>query len=258
MSLHTYINMPGRAPREEWFQRKYWLPDVSQMWNAARLNLVDALDPFERGAVTVSMRQGIGMIFVLGLAAGIIPLLANLWLGISMGTAVPVAATATALADLAAAYTGNPAANQIANSAGMMAGIEPRLPGFLAALLSALGLWLNWPLGWLSNWMIYGAVVAGLARLLGANNRLQTYFTATSFTAVPLLLTGLNPIPFVGPLAVIGAFVWAAILYYKAVRLVTGLDPMRTLLSMFVPVVAVAAIPTLLAMAGVLWFLIVR
>ncbi|MCB0060351.1 MAG: hypothetical protein KDE45_25095, partial [Caldilineaceae bacterium] len=205
MSLHTYVNMPGRAPREEWFQRRYWLPDFNQMWNAARLNLVDALDPFERGAVTVSMRQGIGMIVVLGLIAGIIPLIANLWLGISMGTAVPVAAMATALADLAAAYTGNPAADQVANSAGMMAGIEPRLPGFLAALLSALGMWINWPLGWLANWMIYGTVVAGLARLLGAESRLQTYFAATSFAAVPLLLTGLNPIPFIGPLAVIGA-----------------------------------------------------
>ena len=258
MSLHTYVNMPGRAPREEWFQRRYWLPDFNQMWNAARLNLVDALDPFERGAVTVSMRQGIGMIVVLGLIAGIIPLIANLWLGISMGTAVPVAATATALADLAAAYSGNPAADQVANSAGMMAGIEPRLPGFLAALLSALGMWINWPLGWLANWMIYGTVVAGLARLLGAESRLQTYFAATSFAAVPLLLTGLNPIPFIGPLAVIGASVWAAILYYRAVRLVTGLDPMRTLLSMFVPVVAVAAIPTLLVLAGTLWVVIAR
>ncbi len=258
MSLHTYVNMPGRAPREEWFKRKYWLPQVNQMWNAARLNLADALDPFERGGVSVSMRQGIGMIVVLGLVAGVVPLVANLWLGIRMGAAVPFAAAATALSDLAAAYTDNPAANQIANSAGMMAGIEPRLPGFLAALLSALGMWLNWPLGWLSNWLIYGAVVTGLARLLGANNRLQIHFAATSFAAVPLLLTGLGPVPFVGPLAVISAFVWAAILYYKAVRLVTGLDPMRTLLSMFVPVAVVAAIPLLLIFAGSLWFVTVQ
>jgi len=258
MSLHTYVNMPGRASREEWFQRKYWLPDFNQMWNAARLNLTDALDPFERGAATVSMRQGIGMIVVLGLLAGVIPLIANLWLGIRMGTAVPLASLATALAELAAGYTGNAAAGQIANSAGMMAGIEPRLPGFLAALLSALGLWINTPLGWLSNWIVYGAVVAGLARLLGAENRLQTFFAATSFTAVPMLLTGLGPIPFIGPLAILVASVWAAILYYQAMRLVTGLDVGRTLLSMAVPVVAAAAIPTLLVMVGTLWLLIVR
>jgi len=258
MSLHTYVNMPGRAPREEWLQRKYWLPRVNQMWDAARLNLGDALDPFERGEVSVSMRQGIGMIVVLGLIAGVLSLIAHLWLGLRMGTAVPVAITAAALSDLAAAYTGNPAANQLANSAGMMAGIEPRLPGFLAALLSALGMWLNWPLSWLSNWILYGTVVAGLARLLGAGNRLQLHFAATSFTAVPLLLTGLSPVPFVGSLAVIGAFVWAALLYYKAVRRVTGLDPMRTLLSMLVPVAVVAALPTLLVAVGTLWFVIAQ
>lgn len=256
MSLHTHVTLPGRAPREEWTQRAYWLPDFNQMWNAARLNLPDALDPFERGAVTVSMRQGIGMIVVLGLAAGVMPFLTNLWLGLFMGAAVPLASAASSFAEFAAGYPTNPAVAHFSDTVRLAAGIEPRMPGFLAALLSSIGLWLNWPLGWLSTWIVYGTVVAGLARLMGANNNLQTFFAATSFTAVPMLLTGLSPIPFLGPIAVITGMVWAAVLYYKAIRYVTGLDTPRTLLSMFLPALVMAAIPTLLTFGLILLLLL--
>ena len=130
------------------------------------------------------------------------------------------------------------------------------MPGFLAALLSSLGIWLNTPLNWLSNWIVYGAIVAALARMMGAHGTLQLFFAATSFTAAPMLLTGLAPIPFLGPVAVIVAWVWAAMVYYRAVRLVTRLDAARTLLSMFLPLVLVAAIPTLLTVFLVMiaWF----
>lgn len=245
MSSQTHVKLPGRTSRDEWLGRKEWLPDVNQMWNAARLNLTDALDPFERGSVTVSMRQGIGMIATLGLIAGLLPFIANLWLGLSMGAAVPLAAASSTLASLAAEYTTSDAAGYVANNAGIIAGIEPRMPGFLAALLSSLGLWLNVPLGWLSSWIVYGAIVAGLARLMGANNNLQIFFAATSFTAVPMLLTSLAPIPVLGPIAVIAAWIWAALLYYRAVRQVTQLDVVRTLLSMALPIVVVAALPIL-------------
>ncbi|HHY54807.1 MAG TPA: hypothetical protein GYA08_05165 [Chloroflexi bacterium] len=255
MSLHTHVVLPGRAPREEWTQRRYWLPTVSQMWNAARLNLADAFDPFERGMMTTSMRQGIGMIVVLGLAAGVPTLLANLWLGLRTGAAVPLAAVAASLTNLAAGYPANPVASEVAHTASLLAGIEPRMPGLLAGLLSALGLWLNWPLGWLANWIVYGAVVAGLARLMGAPNNLQSFFAATSFTAAPLVLTGLSPIPFLGPLAVIAGVIWAFAFYYQAVRHVTGLDAARTLLSLLLPLVVIAAIPTLLALGALLLLL---
>ncbi|MBE2238642.1 MAG: hypothetical protein IAE81_12695 [Caldilineaceae bacterium] len=249
MNSNTHVTLPGRAPREEWTQRRHWTPGFSQMWNAARLNLPDALDPFERGVATVSMRQGIGMIFALGLLAGVLPLLANLWLGFSMGTAMPLAAVASSLTNFAAGYASNATINQVSDTARLMAGIEPKMPGFLAALLSSLGLWLNWPLSWLSNWIVYGAVVAALARLMGGHVALQTFFAATSFTAVPLLLTGLGPLPFLGPLAIVAGVIWAIALYYLAVRQVTQLDATRTLLCMFLPIVIVAALPTLLMLA---------
>lgn len=247
MNSHSHVILPGQTSREEWTQRRNWLPDFSQIWNAARLNLVDALDPFERGYVTVSMRQGLGMIVVLGLLAGLLPFLANLWLSLGVGTAAPIAAAAASLAEFAASDPSNATARYVSTNASLIAGIEPRMPGFLAALLSSLGLWLSTPVNWLSNWIVYGAVVSALARMMGAGGNLQIYFAATSFAAVPLLLTGLAPIPFLGPVVVIVTWMWAAILYYHAVRLATGLDAARTLLSMVLPLVLVAAIPTLLA-----------
>lgn len=101
-----------------------------------------------------------------------------------------------------------------------MDGFEQRMPGFLAALLLTITiwLWLNWPLSWLSNWIVYRRDCRRLARLMGGNVVLQTLFAATSFTAVPLLLTGLAPLPFIGPLTFVASLVWAIALYYLAVH----------------------------------------
>lgn len=242
MSSQTHVLMPDQIDREDWLQPRHWLPDLHQMWDAASFRLHDAFDPYERREITVSMRQGIGMIFVLGLVAGLLPWLGNLWMSLRAGTAAPLAAAALSLAELAGAYAGAPVLNIVANTAGLLAGVEPRLPGFWAALLSSLGLWLNTPLSWLSSWIVYGTFVAALARLFGAANRLQTFFAATSFAAVPMVLTGLAPIPLLGPLAVVAAWGWAALLYYQAVRYVTRLDPVRTLLCMALPPTVAAAI----------------
>lgn len=242
MSSQTHVVLPDQIDREDWLRLEHWLPDLHQMWDAAFLRLNDVLDPYERGEITVSMRQGIGMIFVLGLVAGLLPLVGNLWVSLRAGTAAPLAAAALSLAELANAYAGSPVLSAASNTASLLAGIEPRMPGFLAALLSSLGLWLNTPLSWLSSWIVYGALVAALARLFGATGRLQTFFAATSFTAAPMVLTGLAPLPLLGPLATVVAWIWAAIVYYQAVRYVTCLDPVRTLLCMALPpVVAVAA-----------------
>ena len=73
MKLDTYVYLPGQTTRQEMLDRTLWLPDVQQMWAAARLNVEDALDPAERKLIGVTMRQGIGMIAVLGLLAGIDP-----------------------------------------------------------------------------------------------------------------------------------------------------------------------------------------
>ena len=126
-----------------------------------------------------------------------------------------------------------------------MAGLEPRMPGVLAALLSALGVWLNTPLTWLTWWMVYGTVVFAAARLMGAANTLQAFVAATSFAAVPLLLTGLAPIPWIGPLLTFAGSVLAFAVYFKAMQFVTRLDAGRTVLCMLLPLAVGIVLPLL-------------
>ena len=251
MALETYVRLPGRTPRQAWHW-KAWVPGFSQIWNAARLNLSDALDPFERGAITLSMRQGMGLIVLLGLLAGLLPLLSQLWLGLRLGAAVPLASLAVDLAGLANEY-GIPALDLASNNTSLLAGSAARLPPWLAASLSSLGLWINVPLRWLSLWLVYGTAVAGVARLMGAKNQLQTFFAATSLAAVPLVLTGLAPLPLVGPVAVVGGALGAGGVYCLAVRFVTRLDWVRLLLALLLPgvvVVALSLIGFLAVLAG--------
>lgn len=246
MSRHSYVTMPGRLQKEDWLSWSNWVPNISQMWAALSLKTADAVDPFERGMVTVTMRQGIGMIALLGLLAGVIPLIANLWLAVPMRTSVPLAQVADAAAQFLNVNSGIIPLDIAGATVQTIAGTEPRMPGIFAALLSALGIWINWPLGWLANWIVYGTVVFALARLMGATNTLQSFFAATSFTAVPLLLTGLAPIPCVGPLAGLLGMVLAFAVYFQAMRFVTRLDGGRTVICMLLPPSLVVVVPMML------------
>jgi hypothetical protein len=248
----TYVVQPGKLEREDWTRWSNWVPTVDQIGAAARLNIADAVDPWERGMVTVTMRQGIGMIVVLGLVAGIIPLLANLWLGLTMQTAVPLAQAANSVAPLTAVYPPDSAINIIGTAVQTVAGLPPQMPGLLAGPLSAVGMWINLPLSWLTYWIVYGLFVFGLARLMGASNTLQAFYAATSFTAVPLVLTGLAPIPWIGPLLAIAAVVLAFAVYYMAVRYVTRLDGGRTFLCMLLPLAVGVVLPLLALLVGII------
>lgn len=248
----TYVVQPGQLDRKDWTRWSNWMPSLDQLGAAARLNVPDAVDPWERGYVTVSMRQGLGMIVVLGLLAGVIPLLANLWQGISMGAAVPLAQAANSVAPLATAYPPDSPIYILGNAVQTIAGLPPRMPGFLAGFLSALGVWINTPLTWLTYWIVYGLFVSGLARLMGAKNTLQAFYAATAFAAVPLLLMGLGPLPWIGPLLVFAALVLAFAVYYGAVRYVTRLDGGRTFLSLLLPLAIGVVLPLLALLLGLL------
>jgi hypothetical protein len=251
-SDETYVVQPGRLEREDWTRWSNWVPTVDQIGAAARLNVADAVDPWERGVVTVTMRQGIGMIVLLGLVAGIIPLFANLWLGLTMQTAVPLAQAANSVAPLTAAYPPDSAINIIGTAVQTVAGLPPQMPGFLAATMSAKGLWINTPLSWLTYWIVYGLFVFGIARLMGATNTLQAFYAATAFAAVPLALSGLAPIPWIGPLLAIAAVVLAFAVYYKAVRYATRLDGGRTFLCMLLPLAVGIVLPLLALLTGII------
>jgi hypothetical protein len=251
LSDATYVVQPGTLQRDDWLRWSNWVPTEDQIGAAARLNIADAVDPWERGAVTVTMRQGLGMIVVLGLIAGVIPLIANLWLGLSMQTSVPLAQAANSVAPLTTAYPADSPISILGTMVQTIAGLPPRMPGVLAAILSALGLWISTPINWLTAWIVYGLFVFGLARLMGASNTLQGFYAATSFAAVPLVLMGLGPIPWIGPLLMIAALVLALVVYYKAMRYVTRLDGGRTLLCMLLPLAVGVVLPLLGVLGGI-------
>lgn len=245
MSQQTYVVQPGQFKRDDWLRWSNWMPSLDQLGAAARLQVKDAVDPWERDTVTVTMRQGLGMIVLLGLVAGIVPLIANLWLAVPLQTSVPLAQAGNNAAQMTAAYGGNLPIGIIGSAVQTAAGLEPRMPGFLAALLSALGLWINTPLTWLAWWIVYGTVVFAAARLMGAANTLQAFFAATSFAAVPLLLTGLAPIPWIGVLLAFAGTVLAFAVYFQAMHIVTRLDAGRTALCMLLPLSVGLVLPLL-------------
>ena len=96
MSSKTYVTLPGHSNRADLLRWNAWLPNLAQVWAAFRFQVEDAVDPLERKQVTVTMRQGLGLVVMLGLLAGLIPMIANLWLAVPMGTAVPLAQLADA------------------------------------------------------------------------------------------------------------------------------------------------------------------
>lgn len=252
MSRHTYVVQPGQLQRDDWLRWSNWMPSLDQILSAGRLQLRDAADPWERGYVTVTMRQGLGLIVLLGLVAGIIPLIANLWLALPLQTSVPLAQAGSSAAQMTTAYPANSVLGIIGNTIQTIAGLEPRMPGIIVAFLSALGVWINTPLGWLANWLVYGTFVFAIARLMGAANTLQAFFAATSFAAVPMLLTGLSPLPWIGPLFGFAGIVLAFAVYYEAVRFVTRLDAGRTALCMLLPLAIGIILPLAAMTAGIL------
>jgi hypothetical protein len=246
----TYVRLPGKLRQREIWRLRDWLPALQQVWDALLFRLPDALDPHERGVVTASMRQGLGLVFFLGLVAGIAPFIDNLWLSVTVGAAAPLASLGQSAAQWLAAYGSIPAVEIAAHTLQSVAGLEPRMPGVLAALLSSLGLWLNTPLNWLSLWIIYGALVLATARFMGARATLETFFAATSFAFAPLVLTGFVSLPFVGPLLSLVGVVWGFLLYVQIAFWTTRLSVARIVLSMLLPIAVLLALPTLAGMVG--------
>ena len=197
----------------------------------------------------ISMRQGMGLVVVMALMAGLIPFFANWIMAAAVGTAIPIAnwaRFAVRLGEIAPSSGG--AGAIIAETAQSIAGLSTLWPGWLAAGFSALGEWINWPLRWLAVWIIYGAGTLTAAHLLGSSATLQRFYAATSYAAVPLLLLGLTPIPCLGAMAWLIGVLWALLVYGAAVRTVCGLDVGRTLLAILLPA-AFAALCILLLSA---------
>lgn len=215
-----------------------WLPAPNQMRDAARLR-PDAYPG-------TTMRQALGLITVLGLCAGLLPFFWNWFLAANIGAALPLARLAMAFdrgSGQAADFTlFLPHADVLVSTVQALAGLEPAVPGWTAAGISALGEWLNWPLSWMRIWLVYGLLVMAICKGLGATVTLQRFYGATGYAAVPLLLTGLSPIPCLGPLAAIAGAVWSFLVYARAVQSVTGLVQSRALLGVVLPVLVLLVV----------------
>lgn len=203
-----------------------------------------------------SMRQGLGLVVLTALIAGLLPFIVNWTIAGRAGSALPLAQLARSPLLRAEQFTEAPLFLQPwVEAVRTIAGIQPWLPGWLAAGLSSLGVWLNQPLYWLNFWLVYGLGILIVGKLFGATTTLQNFYAATSYAYVPLILTILRPIPYLGALAVIVGLVWTFILYVRIVQLVTGLEFGPTVLSVLLPGALAALVALVTAGALVASFL---
>lgn len=227
-----------------------WLPVPQQMSDAVQLR--------SSAYTNITMQQSLGMIVVLGLLAGFLPFIHHWILAARLGTVLPFALAAQASEQLRDSlpqiFISVPGINPVIMSEfyPTIAGLPQPLPGWAAGGLSALGEWINWPLQWISLWIVYGAFVMAINKAFGATPTLQHFYAATGYAAVPLLLTGLSPIPCLGWLAVIVGSFWAAVVYIRANQDVTGLPTFQAAAAVLLP--AVIGILLLLALFGMVAF----
>ncbi len=92
---------------------------------------------------------------------------------------------------------------------------------------------LLWPLSLLVSWLIYGALAHLFARMLGGQGGLGQTLGTTALAFTPMLLRGLEFIPFL----VIGsvAATWQLLLRYKAIRTTHGLTWARAFWATMLP-----------------------
>lgn len=228
--------------------RQHWLPSSQQMSSAAQLR--------SSAYQESTMQQALGMIVLLALLAGFLPFVVHWFVAARFGTVLPLAQASSAAArteetllEMGFALPGLVNPRAMSDFYQTLAGLEQPLPGWLAAGLSALGEWLNWPLQWLTLWIVYGALVMIANKALGGHIILQRFYAATGFAAVPLLLTGLSPIPCLGGLATLGGIGWSLAVYIRANAEITGFDLPRSMAAVLLPAPILALL--LLFVAGI-------
>ena len=219
-----------------------WLPSQRQIKDALAFQIADAVGPEIQEdqphvpGLQTTMQQGLGLVTVVGLVSGLLPFLVNLVRAGRAGTSLEMLSLANVatgqnrlwrMLDLDPAVMGN-LFQQIA-------GMEPRLPGAMAGFFSALGAWINTPLMFLTLWIAYGAGVLAVSHLAGAKTSLQRFFAATSYAFLPLTLNVLTPLPWLGGL--IGLIAWIAffLLYVRAVATVTSLETSKAVIATLLP-----------------------
>lgn len=223
-----------------------WLPSLSQIQQAIQVPYgPETSSPATAWAI--SMRQGLGLVVISALLAGFLPFLVNTVTSIRTGTVLPLAEQAQQAQEQA---DSGAALSRMDETWQRLAGLPPALfPRWLAALLSCLGEWINRPLRWLTWWLVYGTATLLAAKVWKAPTTLQRFLGATSFAAVPMILTGLGPIPCLGVVIQIVAVVWMLVVYCTSVRAVTGLDWGRAAITVILPAAVALLFGIILSLA---------
>jgi hypothetical protein len=253
MNSSSFLRADGTMARERTAWWREWLPTLDQIKRAIQLEFGAEPNTRTAAAGSITMRQGLGLVVVAGLLAGLLPFLINAVIAMRLGTALPLAQLAQQAQEQN--WENGPLA-QIGETWQTLAGLRPAvLPGWMAGLLTSLGEWINWPLRWLTWWLVYGAAVLLAAKVWHAPTTLQQFFSITSYAAVPMILTGLGPIPCLGALAQAVAVLWMLAVYGTSVRTATGLDWGRTAVAVILPgaVALLFAAILLLASATTVW-----
>ena len=226
-----------------------WFPPPQKMSDAVQLRA--------SGFSGITMRQSLGMVVFCGFLAGLVPFMVSWQQAASAGSALPLARVAAQASQLDRMLSEDGSlfavksliapSNQalMADLTLMLAGLDQPFPGWLAAFLSALGEWINWPLRWVTVWIVYGAMVMVCNKAFGAAVRLQPFFAATGFAAVPLLLIGLAPVQCLGGVSSAVGAIWSAIVYARANEQATALTRGRSLAAVLLPLTLILFISLL-------------
>lgn len=231
------------CPDSDLLDWRQWLPSVKQMRNALRLDVAvaidgDAADRAELGdCPATSMREGMGMITLTALVAGVLTFVLNWMMAARWETVTPLLNWTRSVNQPGFGFPGNGGA--LAETAATIGGLDSWLPVWLAAGLSALGTWISMPLEWLAIWVTYGLAVLVIAHFMGATTTLQRFYGGISYAALPLALFIFTPIPFLGPLIRLAATIWALIIFVRATKVVAGLETGRAILSTLLPLALV-------------------
>ena len=252
MNAHTFIQRPERTAAPDLWSPRSWLPAWGQVRTALRLQVEQVIAPWHEedgeaanGRAT-SMRQGVGLVVAVALLGGLLPSLVHWGQAAQIGTATPLVALARYAETQSNVLEVTPFTQAWTNTARTIAGLEPIAPPWLAAGLSALGNWLNWPLTWLTVWLVYGLGVLATLKFQGATTTLPHFYGATSYAFVPLVLTGLGIVPYLGPLCSLAGVIWAVLIYGETVRALANLPTQRVVLTLLAPL----AVGILLALIG--------
>jgi len=131
------------------------------------------------------------------------------------------------------------------------------LPQGITGFFGAFGSWLNGVLGAIGGWLFYGALVLFAVNALGGSAKMRDFYGTVALYIVPGLLGLLSFIPCVGGLLGLVALIWGIVIYVKATSVISGLDGGRATVAVLAPAVVLFLLGLLIAIALVLWFVII-